>query len=90
MFYAIGFVFFQFDIICDVSGQKYDEQKEEEALRDKKRKQLTRVESLQMAEEAAGKSTTHFMEISLTCVYSWCVMCFICFIVSFQFTYSAG
>ena len=66
MFYTIYFViFFNLVLLCDVSGQKYDEQKEEEALRDKKRKQLTRVESLQMAEEAAGRLTTHFMEIFL-------------------------
>ena len=74
MFYAIYFViFFNLVLLCYVSGQKYDEQKEEEALRDKKRKQLTRVESLQMAEEAAGKSTTHFMEIFFNlCLYLVC------------------
>ena len=36
------------------SGQKYDEAKEAQALLEKKLKQLNRVESLKLAEDAAG------------------------------------
>ena len=35
-------------------GQKYDEAKEAQALLEKKQKQLNRVESLKLAEDAAG------------------------------------
>ena len=37
------------------SGQKYDEAKEAQALLEKKQKQLNRVESLKLAEDAAGQ-----------------------------------
>ena len=37
------------------AGQKYDEAKEAQALLEKKQKQLNRVESLKLAEDAAGQ-----------------------------------
>lgn len=36
------------------AGQKYDEAKEAQAVQEKKQKHLNRIESLKLAEDAAG------------------------------------
>ncbi|XP_067943073.1 intermembrane lipid transfer protein VPS13A-like [Watersipora subatra] len=46
-----------FAIAAPNAGQKYDQEKEEQAAMDKKNKQLNRVESLKLAEEANAKES---------------------------------